>query len=231
MGEEAGANFDAGGAFDVGEFVVKIFRARRFSGQEMLRVVEGRGGAGSAGGGVFLGGAGKGGEGGGIGAEGAGGGADTEDFNRQGVVGADEREQLEAADDATENTVQKIEARGGREGEEKFTGVGVGAGVGHREDTSGVMAEAGGELVGEVVRNRVGFVVGVFEAGVAALQDEARDNAVPGEPGVKRLAVTRGERALGEADKIGAHERRPRGKKLRGERTAGRDELGVESVG
>ena len=100
-----------------------------------------------------------------------------------------------------------------------------------QEDACRVVAEAGGELVGEVVRNGVGFVVSVFEAGVAALQHEARDDAVPGEAAVKRLAVARGERALGEADEIGAHERRARGKQLRGERAARRDELGVESVG
>ena len=81
------------------------------------------------------------------------------------------------------------------------------------------------------VGDGLGLVVGVLEAGVAALDHKTGYDAVPGEAGVKRLAVARGERALGEADEIGAHERRARGKQLRGERAARRDELGVEPVG
>ena len=127
--------------------------------------------------------------------------------------------------------MQKIEARSGREGEKEFTGVGVGAGIGHRQDASGVVAKAGGEFVREVVWNGVRFIVGVFAAGVTALQYEAWNHAVPSKAGVKRLAVARGQRALGQTNKISAHERRAREKQLRGERAARCDEFGVEPVG
>ena len=72
LSKEPSANFETGGAFDVSEFVVKIFRAWGLSGEEIFGVVEVSGRAWGASGGIFLGFAGKSGEGSGIGAEGAG---------------------------------------------------------------------------------------------------------------------------------------------------------------
>ena len=195
-------------------------------------VFRGKGGRGGAGcGGVFLLRGGERGKRGGVGAEGFRGGADAKDSNRDGVILADQGERIQTPDSAAEDGVEVVEALGGRECEEEFAAVGVRAGVGHGEDAGGVMAEAGDEFVGEVGRDGRGERVGVLETRVAALDDEAGDDAIPREAGVEGFPVFWSERAFGEAGEVDAHERGLRVEELDGGGTAGGGEFGVEAVG
>ena len=241
FGEEAGGDAEAGGALEVGELVVEVFRAGRNCGEELIRVGEvsdgagvfcGKGGrSGAGGGGVFLLRGGEGGKRGGVGAEGFRGGADAEDFNRDGVVLADQGERIQTSDSTSEDGVEVVEPLGRREGEKEFAAVGVRAGVGHGEDAGGVMAEAGDKFVGEVGRDGRGERVRVLETRVAALDDEAGDDAIPREAGVEGFPVFWSERALGEAGEVDAHERGLRVEELDGGGAAGGGEFGVEAVG
>ena len=124
-----------------------------------------------------------------------------------------------------------VEAIRWREREEKFAAIGVGAGVGHREDAGGVVPETGDEFVGKAVRDRLRLVVGVLEAGVATLENEAGNNAIPSEAGVERMVVFRRERALGEPDEIRAHQRSFGEEEFGDDDATRRRELGVEAVG
>jgi hypothetical protein len=47
------------------------------------------------------------------------------------------------------------------------------------------MAEAGGELIGKVRRDGCGQIIGVAQSGVAALDDETGNDAVPREARIK----------------------------------------------
>jgi len=182
----------------------------------------------------FYGGGDQGGKGGGVGLEGFGGVADAKDPDGEGVALADLREDLEAADGAAEDGVEVVEAVDGSEREEKFGAVVVGTAIGHGENAGGVVAEAGAEFVGKrewVTGGGVVFGPGGF-GGVAALEDEAGDDAIPVEAGKKRFAVGAwGERALGAADEGGASERGAWVEKFYGEGAARGGELGVEAFG
>ena len=198
-------------------------------GAGVFRGEGGRGGAGGRGGFLLRGG--EGGKRGGVGAEGFRGGADAEDFNRDGVVLADQGERIQTPDSTAEDGMEVVEALGGREGEEEFAAVGVRAGVGHGEDAGGVMAEAGDKFVGEVGRDGRGERIGVLETRVAALDDEAGDDAIPREAGVEGFPVFCSECAFGEAGEVDAHERGLRVEELDGGGAAGGGEFGVEAVG
>ncbi len=125
--------------------------------------------------------------------------------------------------------MQVVEAGAVAEGDEELAAVGGGAGVGHGEHTDFPVAQTRHELVVEAVWDDV--VARVLEAGVAALDDEARDDAIPGQAGVEGLAAARRERALGEADEAGDGGGRLLVIQLGDEHAAGRGELGVEAVG
>jgi len=161
--------------------------------------------------------------------EGPGLGADAHDLDGKGVVGLEQRQHLKALDGAAEDGVEVVEARAVAERDEELAAVGGGAGVGHGEHADVPVAQAGHELVVEAVRDDV--VAGVLEAGVAALDDEARDDAIPGQAGVEGLAVARRQRALGEADEAGDSGRGLLVIEFGDKNAARRGEHGIEAVG
>lgn len=194
---------EAGEAGEVGEFEVEVACAFPFRGEEIVWVVEWGVGAGIAGSGVAFGGGLEGGERGFVGFEGGGVGADSEDADLHGVALTDEREDVEAADDFTEDRVFVVEPVLGAEHEAELGAVGVWAVVAHLERADGVVTEAWDDFVGEEVAG----VAVAGACGVAALDDEAWDDAAPCEAVVEGFSGFGAEGAFGEADVVGDGER------------------------
>ena len=68
------------------------------------------------------------------------------------------------------------------------------------------MPQTGDKLIRKMMRAGNFFIISVLEAGVAALDDKARNDAVKSEASVKRLPIFRGEGAFREAGEISASE-------------------------
>ncbi len=184
-------------------------------------------GARVAGSGVAFGGGLEGGEGGFVGFEGGGVRADSEDADLHGVALTDEWEEVEAADDFAEDRVFVVEAVLLAEHEAELGAVGVWAVVAHLERADGVVAEAWEDFVWEEVTG----VAVAGACGVAALDDEAWDDAAPCEAVVEGFSGVGAEGAFGEADVVGDGERGFFVEEFGDDGAAFGGDFGVETVG
>ena len=158
--------------------------------------------------------------------EGLRGAADAQNLDRERIVRLDFRQDLDTAHGAAEDAVQVVETGIVAERDEEFAAVSVGPGVGHREGADFLMAQAGHEFIGKLVRDA--FVARVLQSGIAALDDEAGHDAIPGQAGVEWLAVARRQCALSETDEAGDGQRNLLEEQLGDKHAAWRGELGIQ---
>ncbi len=116
-------------------------------------------------------------------------------------------------DEFPEDGVLAVEVEGRGEGDEELAATGVGAAVGHGEQSGAVVGEGGVDFVPEAVAG----AVGALAIGGATLHHEAADDAVEGQPIEKRhagahhgggaLEVEPVHRSLGQGDEVGHGQR------------------------
>src|SRR5919109_545354 len=93
---------------------------------------------------------------------------------RVGLYLADFLDDIQSLDDFAKHRMLVIEVRCGSERDEELAAVGVGAGIGHRQDAGFAVSQCGVEFVGELV---AGATVSLPER-IAALDHEAVDHAM-----------------------------------------------------
>ena len=130
--------------------------------------------------------------------------ADPEDLYRlDDIVLGDGVHHLLALDHLAEHGVAVVQVRGGHMGDEELAAVRARAGVGHGEHARPVVAE---RLV-ELVREGVAGSAGAGAQRATALDHEAADHPVEGQPVVERgaggpVAAAQVQAALGQADEV-----------------------------